>query len=305
MRAHLLLLGLAALPSLGCGDPHGSSPTNLRVSVSTTGVDRDGDYVLRTGDGATHPIRASLFLFLPPGDQDLVLEGVATNCSIEGSDSVRVPIGASGVNSVAFQVACRAVTGAIEVSVMTSGRDFDPNGYTVDLDDVRVGRVFSGGAIIVEGVSPGRHVVRLDDFSSNCQVSGTPSRSTTVSAGGFTRDTVRVTFQGSCHAITGDVQILTTTRGVDRDRNGYTVTVNGVLQILPCGFYDYYCTPDTPLLLVPEGSYLFAEVPAGDHTYAFGDIGSNCAARDGDSRTVSVTSGDTTIVRLDVICDPA
>jgi hypothetical protein len=176
MRARLFLPGLAALTSFGCGDPHESNPTNLRVSVSTVGVDQDDGYAIRAGGGAPQPIRGSLILFLPPGEHDVVLEGIAPNCSVQGPDSVRVTIVPGQVSSAAFQVACRAVTGAIEVAAPTSGRDFDADGYTVHVDDALATRVFSGGSVVVEGMSPGSHAVRLDDVSGNCGLSGSPSQ---------------------------------------------------------------------------------------------------------------------------------
>ena len=302
MRTRLFLPGLAALTSFGCGDPHESNPTNLRVSVSTVGVDQDDGYALRAGGGAPQPIRASLILFLPPGEHDVVLEGIAPNCSVQGPDSVRVAIVTGQVSSAAFQVACRAVTGAIEVAAPTSGRDFDADGYTVHVDDALATRVFSGGSVVVEEMSPGSHAVRLGDVSGNCGLSGSPSQTAVVSAGGLTRDTVRLVFESSCQAITGDVQVLTTTRGVERDPNGYTMTVDGELVIVPCGFYDYYCEPGAPLMLVPNGSYLFPLVSPGGHTYRLGDIAPNCMVLDGNSRTVSVAAGELSAVLFDVTC---
>lgn len=95
--------------------------------------------------------------------------------------------------------------------------------------------------MVVEGVPPGSHLVTLDDFSANCRLTGSPTQTVPVTAGGLTRDTVLATFEGSCEAVTADVQLFATTAGVDRDLNGYTVTADGELVIEPCGFYDYYC----------------------------------------------------------------
>jgi hypothetical protein len=304
MRAYLIPLAVLTLPSIGCGDPHAPSPTNLRVLITTVGVDQDGSYAVRADDGPWHFIRASLYLFLSPGVHDVVLGEVAPNCSAESPDSVSVTIPLRGEDAtVAFEVACRATTGAIEVAAPTIGRDFDPNGYTVHLDDALVTRVYSGGTAVVEGLSPGHHAVRLDDFSANCGLNGPSVQDALVTAGGLSRDTVRATFDGSCEAVTGDVQLLTTTTGADRDANGYTLTFDGEVVIAPCGFYDYYCEPGAPLMLVPSGSYLLLQVSAGDHSYALGDIAPNCTALAGPSRTVSVAPGETSVVRFDLSCD--
>jgi hypothetical protein len=274
------------------------------VLVSTAGVDRDDGYVLRDGEDAAYPIRSSLLLFLQPGEHDLALEGLSPNCSVEGSDSVRVTIALGEMTRLDFRVACRAVTGAIEVLAPVTGRDFDPDGYTVYLDGVLAGRVYGDGAMVMEGVSAGRHDVRLDDFSPNCQVSGTASRTTTVLIGGLTRDTVRIAFQGECLATTYDIQILTTTEGPNLDPNGYSVTVDGELVLGgPCGWYDYYCDPGAPLLLVPNGSYQFVEVAVGSHVYRLGDIAPNCTVSEGEVRTASVTPGEISVLRYAVSCE--
>ena len=303
MRAHPLPFALLAVLSSGCGDPHQPSPVNLRVRVSTVGVDQDSSYAVRTGDGSSHAFRSSLSLFLSPGEHDVVLDQIAPNCSVEGPGTTRVTILSGEVASIAFEVACRAVTGAIAVTAPTIGRDHDPDGYRVHVDEVFVTRVFPDFPIVIERVEPGSHVVRLDDFSAHCRVSGSPEQAAVVTAGGLTRDTVHTLFAGSCDAITGDVQIITATSGAARDQNGYTVTVNGELLIEPCGFYDYFCDPGAPLMLLPTGSHLSSFLSPGDYTYRIGDIAPNCTARDGATRTAPVTPGKTTTVRFDVVCD--
>ena len=303
MHVRPLLLGFVALLTYGCGEPHEPSPVNLRVRVSTAGVDQDSSYAVRTGDGLSHTFRGSLTLFLSLGEHDVVLDQIAPNCSIDGPDTVGVTIVSGEVASIAFEVACRAVTGAIAVTTPTVGRDTDPDGYRVFLDEVLETRVYSGLPVVIEGVPPGSHLVRLDDISANCRVSGSPEQTVVVTAGGLTRDTVHTLFAGSCEAITGDVQIITVTSGAGRDQNGYTLTMNGDLLIEPCGYYDYYCDPGQPLLLLPTGSHMSSFLSPGDYTYRIGDIAPNCTAIAGDTRTASVTPGETTTVRFDVTCE--
>ncbi|MGH3859325.1 hypothetical protein [Actinokineospora sp.] len=301
-RPRLLPYGLVALASFGCGDSSEPSPVNLRVSVPTTGVDRDASYVVRAGAGPPHTTQGLLLLSLPPGEHDVVLGGIAPNCAVQGPDSVRVTIALDQVATVAFQVECRAVTGAIEVAAPTSGRDFDPDGYDVHVDGVSTARVFAGGSVVVEEVLPGSHVVRLDEFSANCSSSDSPSRTVVVTAGGLTRDTVRTALEVSCQGVTGDVLLTTTTAGADLDQNGYTLMLDGELVVLPpCGFYDYYCEEGT-LFLEPNGDRFFAQVPPGDHTYQLGDIASNCTVNGSNPRTVSVAVGETSALLFDVSC---
>ena len=302
MRAHLLLLGLLQLASLGCGDPFETSSTNLQVSVSTVGIDKDNSYDVRIGGGPSRPMQATLLVHLPPGEHDVVLEGIAPNCSVQGPDSVRATVTLDLLFRVTFQVECRGVTGAIQVAAPTSGRDYDPDGFTVYLDDVLKTRVFPGSWVVIEDVPPGPHAVRLDGFSANCDLSGSPTQTVQVQAGELTRDTASATFQAACEAITGDVELSTGTAGADPDPNGYTVILDGQLVLEPCGWYDYGCQPDTPLLLEASGSHLFEQLPPGDHTYQLGDLAPNCTVNGSNPRTVSVVIGQTSAAMFDVDC---
>jgi hypothetical protein len=303
MRALLLLSGLVTTLCAGCGDSVEPRPFNLRVSVSTSGADGDTAYTIRVGEDLSRPVRVSVVMQLPPGDHSVRLEGVATNCSVQGPDSARVTIVADELASVTFHVACRALTGVIEVIAPTSGRDFDPDGYTVELDDVVRGRVYARVPAVLERVPPGTHVITLSDFSANCILDGPPTRTVVVTAGGFTRDTTRTAFQSSCLPITGDVRLVTTTEGVAQDPDGYTMTVDGELVIEPCGFYDYGCEPGQPLKLSPNSVHDLYLVSPGEHTYEIGDIASSCAVADGSFRMVAVAVGVTTVVGFDVRCE--
>ena len=303
MRAHLLLLGLAAAPSFGCGDPAAPRPYNLLVAVSTSGVDGDTAYIIQAGQEPSRTVRISMVMLLPPGDHDVRLGGVAANCVVQGPDSVRVTVVPHELTSVTFPVECRSVTGAIEVAAPTSGRDLDPDGYAIRVDDVVRARVFSGSPTVIERVSPGSHVVTLSDFSANCSLSGPPAQTVVVTAGGLSRDTARTTFESSCRPITGDVRLITTTEGAVRDPNGYTITVDDEPLTQPCGFYDYGCEPGQPLLLLPNGVHYFYRVSPGDHTYLLGDVASNCTVAGGSFRTVAVVVGVTTVVEFDVRCE--
>jgi hypothetical protein len=234
----------------------------------------------------------------------VVLSGVASNCSVQGPDSVRVTVTLDDVASATFEIECRAVNGVIYVDALISGRDFDPDGFTVHMDDSLRGRVGAGWAGLIDGVSPGSHVVTLGDFSPNCSLTGPSTRTAEVNAGGLTRDTVTLVFEGTCEATTGDVLLITTTEGADRDPNGYTLTVDGELLVEPCGWYDYDCEPGAPHRFPPSGYEFFYQVPPGDHTYRLGNIAANCEVLDGESRVVSVTVGDTATVRFPLTCNP-
>ena len=85
-----------ALAASGLCPAAGPTPANLQVSVTAIGVDLDDLYGIRTDDRAPVPMRGALALRLSPGEHDLVLVDLAPNCSVEGSDSVRVTITPGG-----------------------------------------------------------------------------------------------------------------------------------------------------------------------------------------------------------------
>ena len=62
--------------------------------------------------------------------------------------------------------------GRIEVSVTTSGADSDTDGFTISVDGRTEHHVAPGTAIVLEGLSEGRHSVLLRGVPDNCHVLG-------------------------------------------------------------------------------------------------------------------------------------
>ena len=97
-----------------------------------------------------------------------------------------------------FDVSCVALTGSVQVTTVTTGADFDPDGYTVLLDNGQLRPLGDNGTALMEGVSAGDHSVLLFGAVGNCSLAGNNPRTLHVTTGGLTRDTARTTFQLAC-----------------------------------------------------------------------------------------------------------
>ena len=105
-RSALALLALSLLSA--CNDATGPEAPSLSVSVNTTGVDPDADGYYVSIPGANRPVGASgaaQFDGLEPGEYDVLLGGVAMNCTVTSPNPRHVTITSSSQN-VVFDVAC-------------------------------------------------------------------------------------------------------------------------------------------------------------------------------------------------------
>jgi len=86
---------------------------------------------------------------------------------------------------------------------------------------------------------------------------------------------------------TGDLLVVVTTAGVDRDPDGYVVTLDGA------GGQE---VPGT-------GSVALTGLPVGDHTLALTEVSIQCTAA-GNPRAVTVLEAESVTVSFEVGCDP-
>jgi Tol biopolymer transport system component len=90
-----------------------------------------------------------------------------------------------------------ALTGAVELTVSTSGANIDPDGYFVWVDDQPMIPAFGPNAVVtIPALSTGSHRIRLDGLAQNCSLTGAAERSVAVPSGG----TVTVSFSVTCAA---------------------------------------------------------------------------------------------------------
>jgi hypothetical protein len=83
---------------------------------------------------------------------------------------------------------------AISVTISTTGRPLDRDGYTVRVTGDSVGHVGVDDGVTIHGVPLGRHAVSLDGLRHNCTVDGGESRTVELRAGA----TVSVSFAVTC-----------------------------------------------------------------------------------------------------------
>jgi Tol biopolymer transport system component len=186
---HFTILGpalaFAAILTLAtaCGDdggttdpPDGPTTGTIAVTASTTGDDQDADgysVMLDGSEKAAIGVNGSVDLnSVSSGTRSVSLSGVAENCAVGGAHPRSVTVTAGATAQVAFDVACSAAIGSIEVSVATSGDGTDPDGYSVLVDGVEVETLDVDGTVTVSSVSTGSRDVELSDLAPSCLVQG-------------------------------------------------------------------------------------------------------------------------------------
>jgi hypothetical protein len=222
--------------------------TGVRVEVTTTGLDVDGDGYRLVVDGSDLVDLTSndtVFTRLVPGGRVVALTGLAPNCAIARSASRAVTITDSEVVQVVFTVVCTAAHGIIAVFVSGAGS------VIASVDGGRLISVASGLPKYLEA-SPGKHVVSIE-AASNCEVEP-GSRSVTVTGGELTRDTVEVSFAVTC--VTGVRVVTRTTGAIPQGRYFIFLTPHLGYCDLPFSAYGRMAPNDTLLLQVDPGRYL-------------------------------------------------
>ena len=87
-----------------------------------------------------------------------------------------------------------SITVTVQTSATTADAALDPDGYAVFVSDMGVQPIGSSGELTLTDVSPGEHVVRLEEMQVNCTTPGSNPALVTVVAGG----TAGVAFQVTC-----------------------------------------------------------------------------------------------------------
>jgi Domain of unknown function (DUF1929) len=177
------------------------NPGSLRIRTNTTGPDSDADGYTYTIDGANAaPIGVSAQVDLDnvsPAVHTIALSGVATNCTLQGTNSRSISVASGVMAEVSFVISCSATTGSIRVSATTAGADLDGNGYSLTLDGIDTGHLDPTGNLTIPQIPAGSHLVALADVAANCAVADGPSRNVTVAAGA----TVEAIFAVTCAPI--------------------------------------------------------------------------------------------------------
>ena len=172
-------------------------------------------------------------------------------------------------------------TGELRIVVSVSGSDVDSDGFSLVVDGSI--RPLPGQATTFTEMRAGEHNVRLEGLAANCQAAENP-RTVTVAAG---RTTV-VEFAVVCTAM-GTLSVKITSAGEDYPAAGYWLSVDD-------GRGGYRTVG-------ANGTATF-QLLGGTSTLELTGTPQNCTIADGNRRTVTITSGETTEITFIVTCVP-
>jgi dipeptidyl aminopeptidase/acylaminoacyl peptidase len=288
MRKLFLALVVGAL-AIACGDDPLGPPGTLLVRVTTTGVDRDAAFAVRAG-GETHATIGSPATVqineLRAGQQEIVLEGIAPNCSPSGGPSRSVRVKSGTTTDVEFVVACSSVTGVIAVATAMHGQDYDVDGFSVQVGTTPMRTLSPGDSTFVTGLTAGSYPVTLSGLAANCTASGSNPRSVNVTVGGAKRDTVRAVFDVVCTPIVGSVRVTTRTAGTELDANGYTLAIAGGIGVATIG---------------ANGVVTITGIRAGAQVLRLDNVADNCSVSN-NPQPVTVVANAVIDASFDIVC---
>lgn len=201
--AFTLLIGVAVALGVACGQREellGPDTGALSVVVRSTGQSLDPDgYVIRLDEDDPVSLGVNATVDLPritPGAHALTLAGLASNCTVGGGNPRSVTVFADDTSEVRFDVACPTPlgTGALVVTVATSGATPDPDGYSVVADPAPSQPAGVSDRVVFGDLSAGDHLLRLSGVAANCFADGENPRSVTIP----NADTARTAFTVTC-----------------------------------------------------------------------------------------------------------
>jgi Big-like domain-containing protein len=281
-----LSLGFAA-----CGGESLTIPPstgNLQITTTTVGSDVDPDgYTLQVDALQPQTIGATATVSveqLTPGAHNVVLTGLAGNCSVAGDNPRSVTIAVGQTTTAAFDVNCGGTTGSLEITAQTNGPSPDADGYAVSLDGTDRGSIGANAVLTLSNLPPGSHVVGLTGVAANCQVDGDNLRVVTIVA----QATATLTFAVTCvqpPPVVGVLRITTTTTGPGQDENGYQFAVDGA----------------EPQVIGVNATTDLANTAVGLHSVVLSNVASNCTVDDA-SKSATVLSGVTVTVAFNITC---
>jgi WD40 repeat protein len=276
-----------------------STTGTLKVTTATSGAELDPNGYDVLGDEVCYPyygyeycyyawlthVAANGVVTIPSlavGEHTVGLGDVAANCTVTGSNPRTTNVAPGDTVVEAFVITCVA-RGSIEVAVTTTGADQDPDGYTVVFNGNSVGTISVNGTRTVVALLPGDYQVGLQGAAGNCTVGAPNPRTVTVASGA----TTPVSFAVTCIAL-GAIQVTATTTGVDLDPNGYDVLADGL--------------GGASGTVAANGAITLSGLPPGEYQMTVNGVSANCDLAGQNPRPVTVTSGATTPVTLNVAC---
>ena len=261
------------------------------VEVATQGSDVDADgYIATIDDAMSRPVAANgsaTFEGLGPGERMLSIGGLAANCAVDGPNPRPLFVEEDAITRTNVTVTCSSTAGLLTVETSTTGTDVDPDGYAVSVDGGDPQTIETSGSVAFQGLSPGDHVVSLEDVADNCRIADEEPNPRIVTLASDAPTTVR--FLVHCGPQGGDLVVVVSTTGTDLDPDGYAISVEDV------------ATSPIPT----NGAVTFTGLEDGDYVVTIDGIANNCGLTDGArSRTVTVTSSASAAMTFFVHCSP-
>lgn len=292
---HRRVVSTALLAALCAGcNLDGPSTGEVRITVTTIGAaaDRDPDgYTLRDEEGNTYPLPSNGFVRIPDvpkGTHVYTLEGLASNCTVAGGNSIALEVRGdlSLPTTITVSVTCASRTGTVVVTTVTTGSDLDPDGYLVNIGNLFGNPVAQNGTRSISGVREGQHAVSLVGLSTNCKVVGSNPMSVTVAFNA----TVQVSFAIECIPA-GSVRVVTVTTGEAVDTNGY------LIELRNTGLPQSSRTDQTS-----NGEITFSGLIPGNYLVSVFELAANCDPVVPSPHTVAVTQGAVSRLEIGIVC---
>lgn len=251
------------------------NPTTLRDS--TVRLLRDGVAVRGTVRPSAGPVPGVEFVpaeaLVPATTYRFVLDGRILDLS---GEPLEVP------EPVEFVTFAEGGTGALTVITSTAGTDM-PEGYDILVDGRLAGSVGTADTVVITGLGAGQHHVLLSAMTEYCYASGGLYRQATLTQ---TRDAT-VTFNVTCTDLP-ELELRVTTSGVQRDEDGYDVTVNH----------------EWSSVVPSDGTLPLRSVRYGVNVVSLSGVRGNCRDPQSLRRVVDVTPGQIATVTFSLECTP-
>jgi len=171
--------------------------------------------------------------------------------------------------------------GDYSVLTVSSGVEFDANGYEVRVDNSFGGFIGVNDSLEFPNRPVDTYSIGLVDVASNCTVDGDNPRPVQVIADSHTG----TTFEVACVGTAGVLRVVTATSGENPD-DGYALAVDGADAVM-IGAND---TAET------------ADLPTGEHTVRLGEMALNCRLVGDPERNVTVPREDLVETKYEVFC---
>ena len=196
----------------------------IRLTTSTIGSDLDPDgFIYRLDNGPGIPVAANATVDIPGASaalHSLSFSGVLNSCSVVGGDTHPVTVTVGAVAAVSISVVCAPRVGDVAVTVTTTGRAPDPDGYTVQVDGGAPQVVAANGVTIVPSLHEGSHTFTAAGEAGHCTITSPSVRTAAVTYQG----TVPVAFDVHCPGTLSGRILLNDSpylASIDPDGTGY------------------------------------------------------------------------------------